>query len=427
MVKIPEWWIETTLGEVCDSITDTYSGNDENVYLVNTSDVLEWKLLVNETSKNENLKWQFKKTFKKDDILFSEIRPANRRYAFVNIENTENYIASTKLMVIRSNTTKIIPRFLYILITSDDFLNEMQMLAESRSWTFPQITFSWEISGKNILLPLLPEQKAIAGVLSSFDDKIELLRAENQTLEEMWQTLFKERFISPLAPWRGNWTEKNSSDPKKEKSPLGDLGAELPDGWKVGKLGEEFDISIWRTPPRAESEWFSTNSKDKKRISIKDMVNSWPYIFSTSEYLTEEAVNKFNIPRIPENTTILSFKMTVWKLAITTEEMLSNEAIAHLKIKNNSKLYSEFIYLYLQNLDFNTLWSTSSIVTAINSTIIKEMNFVIPDSDTLSKFSEIIKPIFKKIKINSKEIESLSNTRDQLLPKLMSWEVRVEF
>ena len=121
----------------------------------------------------------------------------------------------------------------------------------------------------------------------------------------MGQTLFKEWFISPLAPWRGNWTEKNSSDPKKEKSPLGDLGAELPDGWKVGKLGEEFDISIWRTPPRAESEWFSTNSKDKKRISIKDMVNSWPYIFSTSEYLTEEAVNKFNIP--PKKTAFSRF------------------------------------------------------------------------------------------------------------------------
>jgi type I restriction enzyme S subunit len=121
----------------------------------------------------------------------------------------------------------------------------------------------------------------------------------------------------------------------------------------------------------------------KKWISIKDIGNCGVYIFDTSEYLTDESVKKFNIPVIPENTTILSFKMTVGKLTITTEEMLSNEAIAHLKIKDNSNLTSEFIYCYLQALDFNSLGSTSSIVTAINSTMIKEIEVVVPDEITL--------------------------------------------
>lgn len=71
--------------------------------------------------------------------------------------------------------------------------------------------------------------------------------------------------------------------------------------------------------------------------------------------------------------------MTVGKLTITTEEMISNEAIAHLKIKKKSNLTSEYIYLYLQNLDFNQLGSTSSIVTAINSTMIKQIEVIVPE------------------------------------------------
>ena len=118
--------------------------------------------------------------------------------------------------------------------------------------------------------------------------------------------------------------------------------------------------------------------------------------------------------------------MTVGKLTITTEEMLSNEAIAHLKIKRDSYLTSEYIYLYLQNLDFNSLGSTSSIVTAINSTIIKNLDFIIPQENILKEFQEIIHPIFHKIKTNTKQIQTLTKTRDELLPKLMSGEIRVK-
>ena len=254
-----------------------------------------------------------------------------------------------------------------------------------------------------IIIPQdIDEQKSIASILTSFDDKIELLQAQNKNLEELAQTIFKE--------WFGKYQ----------------IGDELPEGWKEGKLGDEFDITIGRTPPRIEQEWFSTIPTGKKWISIKDMGNSGVFIFDTSEYLTDEAISKFNIPIIPENTTLLSFKMTVGKLTITTEEMLSNEAIAHLKIKRDSYLTSEYIYLYLQNLDFNSLGSTSSIVTAINSTIIKNLDFIIPQKIILKDFQEIIHPIFNKIKTNTKQIQTLTKTRDELLPKLMSGEIRVK-
>ena len=78
--------------------------------------------------------------------------------------------------------------------------------------------------------------------------------------------------------------------------------------------------------------------------------------------------------------------------------MLSNEAIAHLKIKNDSTLTSEFIYLFLRDLNFNSLGSTSSIVTAINSTIIKGIDFIIPKDELMNRFQKKILPIFKKYK-----------------------------
>ena len=110
-------WIECTIGDLCSTISDTYKGNDEKVVLVNTSAVLEGKVLNHTAVLNKNLKGQFKKTFKKYDILYSEIRPANKRFAFVDFENTSNYIASTKLMVLRHND-KVLPEFLYAILKS---------------------------------------------------------------------------------------------------------------------------------------------------------------------------------------------------------------------------------------------------------------------------------------------------------------------
>lgn len=256
------------------------------------------------------------------------------------------------------------------------------------------------------------EQFAITAILSSFDNKIELLREQNKTLEEMAQTLFKEWFV--------NFTFPDSTG-KMIDSELG----KIPEGWRAGKLGGEFDITIGRTPPRLESEWFSTKPTGKKWISIKDIGNSEMYISNTSEYLTDEAIKKFNIPIIPANTTILSFKMTVGRLAITTEDMLSNEAIAHLKIKDESNFTTEFIYLFLKGVDFNGLGSTSSIVTAINSAMIKNMGVLIPDEKVLETFNALIQPIFAKLKNNNSQIQTLSTLRDTLLPKLMKGEIRV--
>ena len=187
-----EEWKEYRLGELCDTISDTYKGGAQEVVLINTSDVLDGKCLNHQKVTNENLKGQFKKTFQYNDILYSEIRPANKRFAFVDFEATD-YIASTKLMVLRHNE-KITPQYLYYILKSQNVIDELQMLAESRSGTFPQITFS-ELSNIKVLLPNIKTQNKIISILSSLDDKIEVNRRINEQLEELAQALFKSWFV----------------------------------------------------------------------------------------------------------------------------------------------------------------------------------------------------------------------------------------
>ena len=179
--KIMAEWVECTIGDLCDTISDTYKGNDENVILVNTSDVLEGKVLNHIQVPNKNLKGQFKKKFRKNDILFSEIRPANKRFAFIDFEDTSNYIASTKLMVLRHNE-KVLPEYLFAILKSNYILAELQHLAETRSGTFPQITFTSELAPMKVNLPDKKTQKQIVSILSSIEQKIDANESINNNL-----------------------------------------------------------------------------------------------------------------------------------------------------------------------------------------------------------------------------------------------------
>ncbi len=396
---IPDGWVETSLGDIVELAQGVAINAKTNHVLSDKENglpLLKINNLVNKTVDqwaNPELVTP-KAILKKEDVIFTRTGQVG-------------WVFTGKIGILHNNSFKVIPssklntKFLYWFLKQKIVFDYVQKVASGSAQ--PDLNHD-AFKTIKITLPSLPEQTAIASLLSSFDNKIELLRVENATLESLAQTIFHEHF--------GKYSPDHPED--------------LPDGWRVGKLGEEFDISIGRTPPRIESKWFSNIPIGKKWISIKDIGNCGVYIFDTSEYLTNEAVEKFNIPVIPKNTTILSFKMTVGKLTVTTEEMLSNEAIAHLKIKNDSYLTTEFIYLFLQNLDFNSLGSTSSIVTAINSTMIKNLNVIIPEKSIVQKFHEKIIILFEKIKNNSQEIQTLVRSRDGLLPKLMSGQIRVK-
>lgn len=260
-----------------------------------------------------------------------------------------------------------------------------------------------------IELPSRKVQDKIVSILSSLDRKIELNNKINADLEEMAQAIFKNWFVD-FEPFK---------DGKFVDSELG----MIPEGWKVGRADDFYQINIGKTPPRKEHKWFSTNPADKIWVSIANMGNSGIFISDSSEYLTKEAVDRHNIIMVPRNTILLSFKLTVGRVAIADKELTTNEAIARFILSDDK--YMEYLYLYLKNFDYNSLGSTSSIATAVNSKTIKGMQMLQPSDKIIDAFHIQVNPIFEKIRSLTKENSRLSLLRDTLLPRLMSGEIEV--
>lgn len=260
-----------------------------------------------------------------------------------------------------------------------------------------------------IELPSRKVQDKIVSILSSLDRKIELNNKINADLEEMAQAIFKNWFVD-FEPFK---------DGKFVDSELG----MIPEGWKVGRADDFYQINIGKTPPRKEHIWFSTNPADKIWVSIANMGNSGIFISDSSEYLTKEAVDRHNIIMVPRNTILLSFKLTVGRVAIADKELTTNEAIARFILSDDK--YMEYLYLYLKNFDYNSLGSTSSIATAVNSKTIKGMQMLQPSDKVIDAFHIQVNPIFEKIRSLTKENSRLSLLRDTLLPRLMSGEIEV--
>ena len=234
----------------------------------------------------------------------------------------------------------------------------------------------------------------IVTFLWDLDEKIKTNIAINNNLLEQVLALYRNRFVDTVNNER-----------------------------RICRADEYFDISIGKTPPRKEPQWFSTNPQDVTWVSISDMGTCGLYISSSSEQLTKEAVDRHNVKIVPDNTVLLSFKLTVGRIAITNGEMTTNEAIAHFK--TDKKEINEYLYCYLKCFNYQTMGSTSSIATAVNSKIIKGMPFIVPTDDELMDFHSVAAPMFAKIKANQTESENLTAVRDTLLPKLMSGELDV--
>lgn len=187
----------------------------------------------------------------------------------------------------------------------------------------------------------------------------------------------------------------------------------------ISILKDFFVITIGRTPPTKESKWFSSSSRGNvKWLSIKDMAQNSTYIFETSQFLTKDALKKFNIPIVKEGDVLLSFKLTVGRTAIAGANMVTNEAIACFKADFQ---YRNYLFCYLQRCNFLSDGdNTSSIGKAVNSTIIKNFPFAIPSKESLNTFNKKTHSLFELIKLKQKENISLKTQKATLLCKYFS-------
>lgn len=280
------------------------------------------------------------------------------------------------------------------------------------------------------IAPPPPEQKAIAHILGTLDDKIELNRRMNATLEAMVLALFQSWFVD-FDPVRANLDGRQPAGLDTataalfpahfQESPLG----HIPQGWEVKTADDVSIVGIGKTPPRKEHHWFSEEPSDVPWISIRDLGEAGVFISHTSEFLTTEAVEKFRVKRIPDDTVVLSFKLTMGRVAITDGEMLSNEAIAHFRLKPETSFGSAYLYCYLKGFGYDQLGSTSSIATAINSDMVRGIRVLVPPKPIAEAFERTVKPLFTQMKITQMQSRTLATIRDTLLPKLLSGELRV--
>ena len=340
-------------------------------------------------SEDDLPRWTKRVTPQAHDIVFSYEATLN---LYAIIPDGFHGCLGRRMALMRPDESKVNYKFLYYYMFSSEWREEIERhkVFGSTVDRIPLISFpSFMVN-----LPDMATQEYIANILSALDDKIAFNNKINENLEQQVTALFHQIF-----------DESNSN--RKHIS-----------------ANEYFDISIGKTPPRKESQWFSKNPSDCVWVSISDMGSCGLYIADSSEYITHEAVEKFNVKIVPDNTVILSFKLTVGRIAITDGCMTTNEAIAHFK--TNEPRINEYLYCYLKNFNFQTMGSTSSIATAVNSKIIKGMPFIVPTDDELEKFHKISGPLFMMIKSNQRENKYLGELRDVLLPKLMSGEINME-
>lgn len=179
--SIPKGWEIKNFSDFVESISQSINKKEKKqAVFLNTSDILDGEFLHNNYSNVSEMPGQAKKLIRKNDILFSEIRPKNRRFAYVGFD-AEDYVVSTKLMVLRTNEQLFSSKCVYLFLKKKNTLDELQHRAESRSGTFPQITFK-ELATYKFAIPKKEKFIRYFAILEKLVDHQYILKNENKAL-----------------------------------------------------------------------------------------------------------------------------------------------------------------------------------------------------------------------------------------------------
>jgi len=233
------------------------------------------------------------------------------------------------------------------------------------------------------------EQRAIASVLGSLDDKIDLLHRQNRTLEALAGCVWRE------------WFGKGGEDFDEE-------------------LGNVIETTSGGTPSRAKMDFYVNG----EICWVKSKELNGTYILETEEKITQNALKKSSAKILPTNSILIAmYGATVGEYAIIGQEMTCNQAVCALK-PNENYPYSFLFLLAKQNKEELKNMAVGSAQQNISQMLIKKIP-VPPSSERIKEFHQLVEPYFQKIKTNQTQIRTLTQMRDTLLPKLMSGEVRV--
>ena len=322
----------------------------------------------------------------KNDIIFTAVGTIGQVGLLKGSEKYTSYIISNKQLRFRVNLDRLNPYFAYYWFASDRVVEEIKQRNTGSS--VPLINLP-VLKSLTVNVPPLPEQKAIANVLSSLDDKIDLLHRQNKTLEAMAETLFRQWFIEEA---KEDW----------EDGCLGDIAMNIKDAVQT---------------PKIKDEWLYVGLEHISRRNIA---------LNQHGYGRDVSSNKFYF----KQNDILFGKLRPYfhKVCFSPIEGICSTDILVLRpIKSELFAFSLFAFYQDDVVEFANLGSGGTRMPRTDWNILKSFPIVLPDKDTIIKFNDVIIPSLKKITENISQIQTLEKLRDNLLPKLMSGEVRVAY
>lgn len=346
------------------------------------------------------------------DVVFTS-KGTVGRFAYVK-QGTQQFVYSPQLCFWRSlNSDKIHPRFIYYWMHSREF--EAQVNAVKGQTDMADYVSLKDQRRMNISVPEIKEQIEIINVLSSIDDKIELNNAINKNLEEMAQSLFKRWFVDFEFP-NENGEPYKSSGGEFEESELG----LIPKGWSVGTATDIFNVQSGGTPKTGNAEYWNG---DILFFTPKDCKDSF-YVINTEKKTTGVGLSKCNSKLYKVGTVFITARGTVGKLSIAGREMAMNQSCYALVATKG--FTQKYIFLQTQLL-INVIKKNASgaVFDAITVSTFESLKVVLPSIELVAEFDKVVDGIFKCILKNINENQILLESRDTLLPKLMSGEVRV--
>jgi type I restriction enzyme S subunit len=294
--------------------------------------------------------------------------------------------------------------------------------------TTAQPTFNLkEVANLPIPLPSVAEQKAIAAVLGALDDKIELNRRMNATLEEMARALFQSWFVD-FDPVRAKLDRRqpNGLDPANaalfpNEFQDSDFGP-IPNGWELCAVAEKIEILSGGTPQTSRPEYWDG---DIPWYSVKDApVDSDVWVIDTEKKVTQLGIDNSAAEVLPEGTTIFSARGTVGKLALTGRPMAMNQSCYGVRGKAG---YADFFtYFLLREVTGQLQQHThGTVFDTITRQTFESVDFPFPPSQLTAAFDSAVTPLLEETRLNLRESNALVATRDTLLPKLLSGEITV--
>jgi type I restriction enzyme S subunit len=344
------------------------------------------------------------------DIVFSRVGSVDRR-ALVRGEE-DGWLFSGRCLRVRPDNAKISSEYLSYFFGHPAFKEHIRSIAVGA--TMPSLNTQL-LSGIFVPYPKdLKEQRAIAHILGTLDDKIELNRRMNETLEALARALFKSWFVD-FEPVRAKVEGRETGLPKEISDLFPDsfddseLG-EVPKGWRVGKLGEVIQVYDSKRVPLSGKE-----RENRKGVfpycgaaSVMDYIDA--YLFDGVYLLMGEDRSVINT----DGTPVLQY---VWD-----KFWVNNHA--HV-IQGKNRICTEHVMLHMQNCNI-TPFITGAVQLKLNQGNMNRIDFIFPTDEVSLAFSQRVSSIYAKFRLNTEESRTLATLRDTLLPKLLSGEIRVK-